>query len=61
MRQVCADAANAGKPVRLCVLKNNRAFLWYELLGFTKTGELGVYDELEWRPAAGASLISPAG
>jgi ribosomal protein S18 acetylase RimI-like enzyme len=62
MRQVCADAADAGKPVRLCVLKNNRAFRWYERLGFAKTGELGVYDELEWRPAAaGASQILPAG
>jgi ribosomal protein S18 acetylase RimI-like enzyme len=53
MRQVCADAANAGKPVRLCVLKNNRALGWYERLGFSKIGEPGVYDELEWRPAAG--------
>jgi ribosomal protein S18 acetylase RimI-like enzyme len=61
MRQVCTEAANAGKPVRLCVLKNNRALRCYERLGFAKTGELGVYDELEWRPAAGASLISPAG
>ena len=53
MRQVCADAASAGKPVRLCVLKNNRALGWYERLGFSNIGESGIYDELEWRPAAG--------
>ena len=50
MRRVCADASIAGNPVRLCVLKNGRAIRWYERLGFAKTGEMGVYDELEWRP-----------
>ena len=48
MRQVCASAE---KPVRLCVLKNNRARTWYERLGFKLFGEQGVYDELEWIPA----------
>lgn len=47
MRQVCAHAE---KPVRLCVLKNNRARRWYERLGFKVIGEQGVYDELEWIP-----------
>ncbi len=28
MRQVCAEAAQAGKPVRLSVLKNSRAVRW---------------------------------
>jgi len=56
MRQVCAEAADAGKPVRLYVLKNNRAFRWYERLGFARTGERGVYDEMEWRPGDGVSL-----
>jgi ribosomal protein S18 acetylase RimI-like enzyme len=50
MRQVCAGAAEAQKPVRLCVLKNNRAFHWYVRLGFVKTGEQGLYDDLEWCP-----------
>jgi ribosomal protein S18 acetylase RimI-like enzyme len=53
MRQVCDEAARSGKPVRLSVLKNNRAARWYERLGFTKTGEAGFHDEMEWRPAAG--------
>ena len=61
MRQVCADAAKTGKLVRLFVLKNNRALRWYDRLGFAKTGERGIYDELEWRPAAGASRVLPAG
>jgi len=55
MRQICAAAA---KPVRLSVFKNNRASDWYQRLGFTRTGEQGFYDELEWRPP---NLVSPAG
>ena len=49
MRRVCAEAAQAGKPVRLCVLKNSRAVRWYERLGFTKTEEPGFYGQMEWR------------
>jgi ribosomal protein S18 acetylase RimI-like enzyme len=48
MRQVCAAAE---KPVRLCVLKHNRALQWYARLGFKPIGERGFYDELEWLPA----------
>lgn len=47
MRQVCA---RADRPVRLSVLKFNRAFGWYQRLGFYKTGDSGVYDEMEWCP-----------
>jgi ribosomal protein S18 acetylase RimI-like enzyme len=50
MRRVCAEAAEVRKPVRLCVLKNNRALHWYVRLGFVRTGEQGLYDDLEWRP-----------
>lgn len=56
MRQVCAVAK---MPVRLCVLKFNRARLWYQRLGFTHFGERGCYDELEWQP--NGNLTSPAG
>ncbi len=55
MRQICSEAAEAGKPVRLSVLKYNRPWRWYERLGFAKIGDMGIYDELEWRPAAGTS------
>lgn len=52
IRRVCAEAAGAGIPVRLSVLKNNRAARWYERLGFHKIGEAGFHDELEWRAGA---------
>jgi ribosomal protein S18 acetylase RimI-like enzyme len=53
MRRVCAEAAQAGTPVRLCVLKNGRAARWYERLGFTKTEDAGPYDQMEWRAPGG--------
>lgn len=56
LRQLCAKA---DKPVRLSVLQHNRALRWYARLGFVKTGELGFYDELEWRPAA--NPVAPTG
>ena len=52
MRQVCGEAASTGKPVRLCVLKSNRALRWYQRLGFAFCENRGIYDELEWRPPA---------
>jgi len=64
MHQIMAQAAGAGKTVRLCVLQNNRARHWYERLQFRKIGETGFSDELEWRPeslAAPANSISPGG
>ena len=59
MRQVCAQATDAGKPVRLSVLKYNRAFNWYERLGFNKISESGCYDEMEWRPAGIRCAVNP--
>ena len=61
MRQACTEATKAGQPVRLHVLKNNRASGWYKRLGFDRVGKLGFYDELEWRPVAGDGLTSAAG
>ncbi len=61
MRRVCAEAAQAGKPMRLSVLKNSRAIGWYQRLGFAKTAEAGFYDQMEWRaPAAGGAMRSSA-
>lgn len=48
MRLICAQA---DRPVRLSVLKFNRAFGWYQRLGFSQVGAAGIYAELEWRPA----------
>jgi len=52
MRQVCREAAIAGKSVTLCVLQNNRALHWYARLGFTPAGPPGVYEELAWLPGS---------
>ena len=50
--ELLAEAARAGKPVRLHVLKMSRATRLYERLGFLRVGEEGFYDHMEWRPAA---------
>jgi ribosomal protein S18 acetylase RimI-like enzyme len=42
------EATGAGKPVRLHVLKNNRAIRLYERLGFKTTGEHGMHFQMEW-------------
>lgn len=44
-----AEAALAGKPVSLHVAHNNRARRLYERLGFTATGDDGMYCAMEWR------------
>jgi ribosomal protein S18 acetylase RimI-like enzyme len=44
------EASRAGKPVRLHVLKNNRALRLYERLGFKTTGENGIHFQMEWIP-----------
>jgi ribosomal protein S18 acetylase RimI-like enzyme len=47
MGRICAGA---DRPVRLSVLRGNRALGWYGRLGFSKISELGIYEELEWHP-----------
>lgn len=49
MRDLLREAAAAKKPLRLSVLKGQRAFQLYQRLGFKKTGEDGVRDQMEWR------------
>lgn len=51
MNNIIAEARAAQKPVALHVLKMNRAFRFYERMGFFKTGDEGCYDAMEWRPA----------
>jgi ribosomal protein S18 acetylase RimI-like enzyme len=43
------EAAAAGKPVRLSVLKGQRALTLYHRLGFRKVKDDGVRDQMEWR------------
>jgi ribosomal protein S18 acetylase RimI-like enzyme len=47
LRALLAEAASAGKPLRLTVRKGNRAARLYSRLGFVKTGETEMDDEME--------------
>ena len=48
LRRFQAEAGAAGKPLRLSVLKGNRAARLYERLGFRSAGGTEIYDELVW-------------
>jgi len=50
-----AEARQAGKPLSLHVLKGNRVVRFYERLGFHYAGDFGIYHEMTWFPAAGAT------
>jgi len=50
------EARAAGRPLRLQVLKINRAAQLYARLGFAPTGENGLYLKMEWRGRSGAPL-----
>jgi ribosomal protein S18 acetylase RimI-like enzyme len=52
MRQVLAEAAVAGEPVRLQVASGNRALKFYERLSFHPVGKADVYQAMEWSPAS---------
>ena len=53
LQRVFGEAAATNKPVRLKVLKTNRAARFYQRLGFEKTGETELHFDMEWRaPAA---------
>jgi GNAT superfamily N-acetyltransferase len=49
MKNVMAEAAQAGKPVRLSVFRGTRAIRFYQRLGFVHDGQPGIYEEMEWR------------
>ncbi len=53
LRKLQAEAAQAGKLLRLHVEFFNPAQHLYERLGFVGVGQSGFYYEMEWRPAAG--------
>ena len=53
MQRLFDEAAATKIPLRLSVLKGNRATRFYERLGFARTGETELHAEMEWRaPAA---------
>jgi len=49
LRRIFGEAAATKKPLRLEVLKGNRARRLYERLGFVKTGETETHVHMEWR------------
>jgi ribosomal protein S18 acetylase RimI-like enzyme len=53
LRGLLAEAAAAGKPVRIHVEQMNPALRLYERLGFRRTGDGGIYLLMEWTPPAG--------
>ncbi len=53
IRALMAEAAGLEKGLRLHVETFNPAIWLYRRLGFVKTGELGIYHEMTWRPEAG--------
>jgi ribosomal protein S18 acetylase RimI-like enzyme len=52
LQKVFGEAAASKKPLRLRVLKGNRAERLYRRLGFEKIGENEMHLEMEWRAAA---------
>jgi GNAT superfamily N-acetyltransferase len=50
LRQLQDDARTDRKPVRLQVIRFNRANALFERLGFERTSETGTHFQLEWTP-----------
>ena len=55
LEELLAEAAEAGRPVRLKVLLTNPARRLYQRLGFIGLGDDGVYEQMEWRSGLDAS------
>lgn len=52
LRELLAEAGEAGKAVRIHVERNNPALRLYHRLGFESIEDQGVYYLMEWRPEA---------
>ena len=51
LQQLLREAEVSGKPLRLSVIRGQRAGRLYQRLEFKKISESDLRDELEWRPA----------
>jgi GNAT superfamily N-acetyltransferase len=49
IKKLTAEAGATDQPLRLSVIKGQRAFRLYQRLGFAKIGESGLRDQMEWR------------
>jgi hypothetical protein len=50
LRELQARARQINKPLRLQVIRFNRAITLFERLGFERTSETGTHFQMEWRP-----------
>ena len=55
LRDLFAEAEAAGTPLTIHVEKFNPAMRLYQRLGFTRIGETGPYDLMEWKPMSAPS------
>lgn len=53
LQQLLREAGVSGKPLKLSVIKGQRAGRLYQRLGFRKIGESDLRDDLEWRAGVG--------
>ncbi len=51
LKELLAEARDAGKRVRIHVERNNPALHLYERLGFNRIGDTGIYFLMEWSSA----------
>jgi ribosomal protein S18 acetylase RimI-like enzyme len=51
LTELIAESRKAGVPLRLQVMKGNRAVTLYERLGFSKSGEDKMYYQMQWLPS----------
>lgn len=50
MRRLQAEATASNKPLRVQVIRFNRAVAFFQRLGFNRTSETGTHFQMEWRP-----------
>ena len=50
IRKIQDDARRTRKPLRLQIIRFNRAVNLFERLGFVRTSETGTHFQLEWTP-----------
>ncbi len=60
LRAILAEAAAAGKAVRIHVERNNPALGLYHRLGFHEIDDQGIYLLMEWAPRGGGKPSAPA-
>jgi len=57
IQQVQEHAQSARLPLRLQVIRFNRAVGLFERLGFTRTSETGTHFQMEWHPSGATNPI----